>query len=72
MNLLWIDSHKPRPLPLSDSNGRSQRLQRNGGVFVRVCGTGRCGECVSEVLTIVPLFGDGEHGAEEKQPEKVT
>lgn len=67
--LLWIDSRMPRPSPLTDSSGRGQRRQRHGGVFVRFCGTGRCGECVIEVpQLIVPLFGAGVHGAEE-QPE---
>lgn len=56
--LLWIDSYRPRPALLTDSCGRGHHRQRHGGVFVRVCGTGRCGECVIEVpqLTIVPPF----------------
>lgn len=67
--LLWIDRRRPRPAPLTDSSGRGQSGQRHGGVFVRFCGTGRCGECVIEVpQLIVPLFGAGVHGAEE-QPE---
>lgn len=72
MILHEIDSHKPRLPALTDSSGRGQHRQRHGGVFVRVCGTGRCGECVIEVpqLIIVPLFGAGVHGAEE-QPEQV-
>lgn len=70
--LLWIDRFRPRPPTLTDSSGRGQRRQRHGGVFVRFCGTGRCGECVIEVpqLLFVPLFGAGVHGAEE-QPEQV-
>ncbi|TNN88865.1 hypothetical protein EYF80_000743 [Liparis tanakae] len=64
---------RPRPAALTDSSGRGQRRQRHGGVFVRVCGTGRCGECVIEVpqLIFVPLFGAGVHGAEE-QPEQLS
>lgn len=56
--LRWIDSYRPRPALLTDSCGRGHHRQRHGGVFVRVCGTGRCGECVIEVpqLTIVPPF----------------
>lgn len=70
--LRWIDSRWPRPPWLTDSGGRGQRRQRHGGVFVRVCGTVLCGECVIEVpqLIIVPLFGAGVRGAEE-QPDQV-
>lgn len=67
--LFWIDIRKSRPSQLTDSSGRGQRRQRHGGVFVRFCGTVRCGECVIEVpqLIIVPLFGAGVSGAEEQQ-----
>lgn len=56
--LFWIDSYWPRLALLTDRCGRDHHRQRHGGVFVRVCGTGRCGECVIEVpqLMIIPPF----------------
>lgn len=56
--LFWIDTLWPRLALLTDRCGRDHHRQRHGGVFVRVCGTGRCGECVIEVpqLMIIPPF----------------
>ncbi|CAL1596970.1 unnamed protein product [Knipowitschia caucasica] len=49
---------EPRPLSLTDSQGRDLRLEGHGGVYVRVCGAVCRGEWVTEVpQRIVPFWG---------------
>lgn len=73
MSLVWIDGDRPLPVLLTDRWGRGHPRQRHGGVFVRVCRTGRCGECVIEVpqLRIVPPFSGLERTGAEQQPSQV-